>query len=45
MGTSQADIQALVDALKAAGAVGGSASTLAIAVDGKLPADFARRGR
>jgi hypothetical protein len=40
---SQGDIKALVGALKAAGA-GSTASNLAIAVDGKLPADFARRG-
>ena len=39
----QGDIKALVAALKAAGAAG-SASNLAITVDGKLPADFARRG-
>lgn len=39
--THQADVQALVSALKAAGAASG-ASSLAVTVDGKLPADFAR---
>jgi len=39
----EGDIKALVGALKAAGA-GSTASNLAIAVDGKLPADFARTG-